>query len=191
MDVTPKQRVHERAIPSSCSLYASASRATFADAFTTTVPSSTLTATELFIAIGRETPYWVNRLMVLRNHIAKLLGLKDLGTLAALDKASMQTLKHGQRIGIFTFVGATRDELIVQDDDKHLLVQLALIKRNLNASLDELTLCTVVHTRNKLGRLYMLPVGPAHKRIVPAVLRAAPAAVAKAIAQQTAATITL
>lgn len=173
-------QVKEVPIPTSCSLHASVRAASFADAFSTLVPRSDLTATELFVAVGSQTPAWINSLMNLRNSIVRQLGLKDLGTLAALPQDMAKPLQAGQRIGIFTFVRATPDELVVQDDDKHLTVQLALLKRNIDVAQDEITLCTVVHTHNTVGRLYMLPVGPAHKRIVPAVLRQAPAAVALA-----------
>ncbi len=174
--------VKEIPIPATCSLHAHAQTASFADAFSTLVPRSDLTATELFVAIGRQTPAWINSLMNLRNSVVRQLGLKDLGNLAALPQTMAEPLQPGQRIGIFTFVRATPSELVVQDDDKHLTVQLALLKRNMDAAHDEITLCTVVRTHNALGRLYMLPVGPAHKRIVPAVLRQAPAAVAQACA---------
>jgi Protein of unknown function (DUF2867) len=36
--------------------------------------------------------------------------------------------------------------------------------------------------KNILGHLYMLPVGPMHKLIAPAIMRRAPAAIAKAVA---------
>ncbi len=192
MDVNVAPEVCETTIAPSCSLFASANSSNFADAFTILLPHSELSATQLFILIGQATPIWINRLMTLRNSIVKQIGLKDLGSLAdlnSLDSASNAPFEPGQRIGIFSFVRATANELVVQDDDKHLLVQLALIKRQLSATQDELTLCTVVHTHNLLGRLYMLPVGPVHKRIVPAVLRKAPSLVARAMAQQTAATI--
>lgn len=174
--------VKEIPIPATCSLHARAQTASFADAFSTLVPRSDLTATQLFTAIGRQTPSWINSLMSLRNSVVRQLGLKDLGTLSALPHTLAEPLQAGQRVGIFTFVRCTPDEVVVQDDDKHLTVQLALLKRNVDAEHDEITLCTVVHTHNALGRLYMLPVGPAHKLIVPAVLRQAPTAVAQACA---------
>jgi hypothetical protein len=180
LNASMTHQVKEISIPAGCSLHARAQTASFADAFSTLVPRSDLTATELFVAIGRQTPAWINSLMNLRNSIVRQLGLKDLGTLAALPHTLVEPLQPGQRVGIFTFVRSTPDELVVQDDDKHLTVQLALLKRNIDTEHDEITLCTVVHTHNTLGSLYMLPVGPAHKRIVPTVLRQAPAAVAQA-----------
>jgi hypothetical protein len=59
------------------------------------------------------------------------------------------------------------------DSDKHLDVALSVHQRlNPETNQVELTVSTVVHIHNLLGRLYMLPVAPVHKLIVPSVLRA-------------------
>lgn len=167
-------------IPVDCSLHASARTAYFADAFETLVPHSNMTATQIYAAIMRSTPKWVDIAMLTRNRIVRLFGLKDLGALSAVSATAEESLKPGQRLGIFTFAGATPTELVMQDTDKHLSVQIAVIKQTVDAVHDRVIACTVVHTHNLLGKLYLLPVGPAHKRIVPAVLRRAHAAVASA-----------
>jgi hypothetical protein len=171
----------EVSIPSECSLHDSAQTASFADAFETLVPRSHLTATQLYGAVMRSTPAWVDKAMRLRNRVVRLLGLKDLGALSEVPPQAESALQPGQRIGIFTFVRATPSELVMQDADKHLRVQIAVIKQTLDAVHDRLIVCTVVHTHNLLGQLYMLPVGPAHKYIVPAVLRRAHTAITSAI----------
>jgi hypothetical protein len=180
----------ETTIPSDCSLYASARSADFADAFSILVPCSELTALQLYGIVSRCTPGWVDSAMRARNRVVKLFGLKDLGNLSDVPMQATPNLQAGQRIGIFSFVSATPNELVLKDTDKHLSVRIAVIKQKFDAANDRVVVCTEVHTHNLLGKLYMLPVGPAHKRIVPAVLRNAPAAIAQAIKQQTAATIT-
>jgi Protein of unknown function (DUF2867) len=168
-------------IPIDCSLYNSAQSAYFADAFTALVPRSDLTATQLYGAVMRSTPKWVDNAMLARNRIVRWFGLKDLGALSAVPSMAEHGLQAGQRIGIFTFARATPTELVMQDTDKHLSVQIAVIKQTVDAVHDRVIACTVVHTHNLLGRLYLLPVGPAHKRIVPAVLRRAHDAVTSAM----------
>jgi Protein of unknown function (DUF2867) len=169
-------------IPIECSLHASARTAYFADAFETLVPRSHLTATQLYGAVMRSTPKWVDTAMLARNRIVRLFGLKDLGALSAVPAMAEHALQPGQRIGIFTFASATPTELVMQDTDKHLSVRIAVIKQTVDAVHDRVIACTVVHTHNLLGKLYLLPVGPAHKYIVPAVLRRARAAVTSAVA---------
>lgn len=162
-------------IPAACALTAARHDADFADAWEVLVPASSLTATEIYRALSRQTPGWINRLMRLRNQLVQPLGLKDLGALSAV--ASGEAVP-GQRMGLFEVVSVAPDELVLQDDDKHLVVRLSVLKQGHDASHDRLTLSTVVHIHNTLGRVYMWFVGPAHKIIAPALLRRAPAAVA-------------
>jgi hypothetical protein len=175
------QSVKEIPIPSDCSLHESAQSAYFADAFATLVPRSDLTATQLYAAVMRSTPAWVDSLMRARNGVVAWFGLKNLGVLSAVPNATEQPLQAGQRIGIFSFVRETPSELVIQDTDKHLTAQIAVIKQTVDSQHDRLIACTVVHTHNLLGRVYLTPVGRAHKFIVPAVLRGATAAILQTI----------
>jgi hypothetical protein len=176
--------VQEIAIPTNCSLYASAyntqSPADFADCFATLVPRSDLTALQIYAAVARQTPAWVDALMAARNRVVGLLGLKNIGAITDVPEGIEHKLQPGHRLGIFSFVRATPTELVVEDADKHLVVQLAVLKEPHSAQHDRLSVTTVVHIHNMLGRLYMLPVARAHKFIVPAVLRQASAAIAQA-----------
>jgi Protein of unknown function (DUF2867) len=168
-------------IPADCSLHDSARSAYFADAFTALVPRSELTAMQIYLAVAGKTPPWVDFLMATRNRVVSWVGLKNVGEFASSLGNVPPSPQPGQRIGIFSFVRATPSELVVQDDDKHLLVQLSILKSPVDGQHDRITISTVVHIHNWLGRLYMLPVGPAHKLIAPAVVRQAHGAVAQAI----------
>lgn len=168
-------------MPSDCSLVAITANASFADTFTVIVPHSTLTALQIYAAVARHTPGWVETLMALRNKAVRMVGLKNLGQLSDVPTAADHGLIPGDRIGLFTLVSAEPEQLVMQDDDHHLIVQLSLQKMMLDNKHDKLALSTVVHTKNTLGKLYMLPVGPIHKLIVPAVLGRAPEAVLQAI----------
>ena len=177
--------VLEIPIPSTCSLASGASTAHFADAFSTLVPHSDLTATQLFALITQRIPAWVDTLMALRNKAVKLVGLKDVGALSAQSTSSTNeaNAQPGQYLGPFCVVRAHASEVIVEDNDKHLHVQIALQKISHNEQKDQIVITTVVHIHNWLGRVYMLPVGPAHKLIAPAVLRQARAAVTAHLSQ--------
>lgn len=110
--------------------------------------------------------------MWVRNRTVALLGLKNLSGISKLDtRKASQGYVVGDRIGIFTLISTTRDEILVGDDDKHLRVVLSLHKISGQDQLPgRIVLTTVVHVHNLLGRLYMLPVTPLHKLIVPAML---------------------
>lgn len=110
--------------------------------------------------------------MTARNRLGRIVGLKDLGTLSevAAGKAA-SAYQPGERVGIFTVFENTFDEALIGDEDKHLNVVLGIHRK---AHSDEkrvsITVTTVVHVKNMLGSIYMLPVKPMHRLITPAVL---------------------
>lgn len=146
--------------------------ASFHDAWHITSARVDRSALEHFLAAAEKTPPWVNAAMVARNRVVQLLGLKNLGALNNLDRArTASAYKPGDRIGIFTLFEASDHEVLLGDRDKHLDVVLSVHKRLLaSGQAVAVTLTTVVHVKNLLGRLYMLPVTPAHRIIAPAVL---------------------
>jgi hypothetical protein len=165
-------------IPAACQLAATQHDADFADAYEVMVPASARTATEIYRAITRRTPGWVDKLMWLRNQVVQPFGLKNLGVLSAVRDGEAVP---GQRMGLFEVVSSSPHELVLQDNDKHLVVQLSVLKQAHDEVHDKLTLSTVVHIHNTLGRVYMFFVGPAHKVIAPAVVRRAPQAIAASL----------
>ena len=165
-------------IPAACALAATQHDADFADAYEVLVPASGFTATEIYRAITRRTPRWVESLMWLRNRVVQPLGLKNLGAMSAVRDGEVVP---GQRLGLFEVVSVAPHELVLQDHDKHLVVQLSVLKQPHDGMHDRLTLSTVVHVHNTLGRIYMAFVGPAHKLIAPAVMRRARDAVASLV----------
>lgn len=168
-------------MPSDCALLASTATADFSDTYSIKVLHSTLTALQVYAAIAKHTPGWVEALMTLRNQAVRLVGLKNLGQLSDVPTATDHGLHPGDRIGLFTLVSDEPAQLVMQDDDRHLIVKLSLQKMFEDAQHDRLALSTVVHTKNLLGKLYMLPVGPMHKLIAPAMLLRAPQAISQVI----------
>lgn len=127
-----------------------------------------------FIAAVERTPKWVDACMALRNRTVSLLGLKNLGHLSALTPGkSPSDYRPGDRVGIFTLFENSFDEALLGDKDKHLDVVLSVHRALLpDASKVLVTVTTVVHVHNTLGRLYMLPVKPMHRIIAPSVISA-------------------
>jgi Protein of unknown function (DUF2867) len=146
--------------------------ASFHDAWRISSGRIDRSALEHFLAAAERTPRWVNAAMGARNRIVQLFGLKNLGTLNSLDPTrTPRTYSPGDRVGIFTLFENSFDEVLLGDRDKHLNVVLSVHRRLLpGGNAVEVTLTTIVHVKNLLGRLYMLPVTPAHRIIAPAVL---------------------
>lgn len=146
--------------------------ASFHDAWQVSSARLDRSALEHFLAAAQKTPRWVNVAMSARNSIVQFLGLKNLGALDNLDGSrNPAAYAPGDRVGIFTLFENTFDEVLLGDRDKHLNVVLSVHRRLLpGGQAVAVTLTTVVHVKNLLGRLYMLPVTPAHRIIAPAVL---------------------
>jgi hypothetical protein len=60
----------------------------------------------------------------------------------------------------------------MHDDDKHLRVQVSLFK-SIRGGQATVSISTVAHIHNALGRVYMAVVGPVHGLIVPPMLKQA------------------
>jgi hypothetical protein len=146
--------------------------ASFYDCYSIDAPGVRLTALEYFLAAIAQTPPWVERLMLLRNKAVRFVGLKDLGGLGEFDVSKpASAYLPGDCVGIFTLISSTGDEVLLGDSDKHLNVVLAVFRHPPPVEgAQMISLTTVVHVHNWLGRLYMLPVKPMHKLIAPAVL---------------------
>lgn len=156
--------------------------ASFYDAWRIEASDAGESALAHFIAAAKRTPRWIEQCMIARNRVGQIVGLKNLGTLSgiATDKPALSYLP-GERVGIFTVIENHFDEALIGDDDKHLNVVLSIHRQpHAQQPSATITVTTVVHVKNLLGKIYMLPVKPMHRLIAPAVLarigQAAPAA---------------
>lgn len=147
--------------------------ADFHDAWAIDAADPSLSALGQFLKSARATPRWVDACMTLRNRAVQLVGLKNLGELSGIHPARPDAdYRPGERVGIFTLFENTPDEVLLGDRDKHLDVVVSVHCARPAGQPVRVTVTTVVHTKNRLGRLYMLPVRPMHKLIAPSVLRA-------------------
>lgn len=105
--------------------------------------------------------------MVVRNLTVSMFGLKNLGALSQVDPIKTTAdYVLGDRVGIFTLLYKSEDEVLLGDQDKHLSVVVSVHKQTTQDDVPGLvTVTTVVHTNNWLGRLYMIPVRPLHRII--------------------------
>lgn len=141
----------------------------FYDSYEAKVDGNGRTALEIYLDTVRRTPALMNFLMVARNRIVSLVGLKNLGKFTDFDcNRSSTNYKVGDRVGIFSILSISDEEVVLHDDDKHLQAQVSVYKYP-----DEekrVAVTTVVHVKNLLGQVYLFFVVPAHKLIVPLML---------------------
>ncbi|WKY56795.1 DUF2867 domain-containing protein [Vibrio sp. SNU_ST1] len=143
----------------------------FCDSFSKKIKYNNQTAIEVFLEIAAQTPTWIAFLMSTRNWVVSKLGLKNLGGLqdVSRDKLGSEYVV-GERVGIFTLVSSTENEVVLEDCDKHLDVRVSfLVEPEGETAIVHAN--TVVHVNNLFGKIYMFFVTPFHKIIVPSALK--------------------
>ncbi len=98
-----------------------------------------------------------------RDAISSLFGVKRIG---GFSGARRETVNAGEQLDFFLVEHSAPDILILTERDRHLDVMICL-------SITDcvFTITSSVVTHNVFGRIYMLPVGLAHKLIVNSDLR--------------------
>jgi hypothetical protein len=103
-------------------------------------------------------PVWIRSLMALRNRVVALFGLRTVEMAA------------GTSAGGFPVLSSTPQRTVLGFDDRHLDFRIVVdLEEKENRQLVCVT--TIVRRKNLFGRLYLLVVGPFHRRIVPATMR--------------------
>ena len=160
-------RARKVSVPPHSQVHARLRGADFHDAYEGLDPVPEGSAMDTWLDVVGRTPGWVDGAMDLRNAVVKRLGLKDLGRIRPSAPVGADAYRVGDRVGIFTLQHLGEDEVVMTDADRHLTAWVALFKLRAER---KIVVSTVVHVHNALGRLYMLPVAPVHRLIVPAML---------------------
>jgi hypothetical protein len=151
------------ALPAQSGIGATYTSVNLADAFAIGLPA-TASADPALLArhIVAHQPAWIGHLTRLRHLIVAAFGLKTAKHLAAAgaDGAS--------RIGIFKVYSTSDTEIVMGEDDKHLDFRASVLCSTGPAPqcCRQLTISTVVHCHNRLGRTYLFVIAPFHRMVV-------------------------
>ncbi len=171
MNLFVKTGVAPCAVPAQSVIARELPGAYFYDAYQQSLQVYPQSAMELYLNVVAKTPSWVNAMMALRNRIAGLFGLKNLGHLGQVKKSKpASAYRVGDRVGIFSLLYLSDNEIILGESDKHLDVKVSLLTQTDKVGQSAI-LTTTVHVHNRLGRVYMFFVAPVHKIIAPAMLK--------------------
>lgn len=124
----PKAR--KVAFPVESQLHRNLDQAFYSDAFETDLVDASLTPVEIATRALASTPGWVERLVELRDRIASLFGLKQVGHLKlAGGGRSLREPAVGDAFSIFRVVFVDGSELVLGIDDTHLDVRMSFLRR--------------------------------------------------------------
>jgi hypothetical protein len=125
----------------------------------------------LFLQSG---PKWADHLLVLRDKIVGLFGLKTTKSLVR-SKGQSEGAKYqiGESLGMFKLFDKSDNEFVLGENDKHLDFRVSLFLESLDYETDKmrLSITTAVKFNNNLGRVYFFPVKPIHKILVRTMLK--------------------
>jgi hypothetical protein len=164
-------RVEPVALPAQSSVATLYESTNLADAFAVRLPSGTSDdPAVLWRFVMSQQPSWIGWLTSLRDAIAACLGLKTAKQLVALSDEA-----KSDRIAFFKVYRRSESEIVLGEDDKHLDFRLSVLRSpEVPPTLgDRLTISTVVHCHNLLGRIYIFVIAPFHRLVVKASLRRA------------------
>lgn len=125
------------------------------------------TAAQAYQAVFSHVPEWVLKLMILRNSLAKIFGLKHHSKEEIRDinkSISKHPYQIGKRAGLFLVDTVDSQELIVGDDDSHLNFRISIFIHEVDGS-RVVSVSTVVIINNWLGHVYMFLIKPLHRLI--------------------------
>ncbi len=153
-------------LPSKSILFEQSKNYDYIDSFNFSLKKSDVNSSQLLTAFFKSSPNWVNKLFVLRNKLAGLIGLK--AEMTDMTKLNPPYAKN-QKLGLFCIYEITEDEVVLGENDKHLNFKVSLMVER--GDVDELIISTVVTTNNLVGRVYFFVVKRFHRIIVPVIGR--------------------
>jgi hypothetical protein len=165
-----QQLINKATLPAQCGIANLYQSPHLADAFEARLPVDASSDPETLARfIFSNQPSWVGKLMKVRDFIVAGFGLKTAAQLAAPASGA-----NAKRIGIFRIYGASETEIILGEDDRHLDFRISILCSSGPAPESRLlTVATVVHCHNLLGRAYIVAIAPFHRAVVKACLRRA------------------
>lgn len=159
-------------VPPGSAIHATLRGSDFHDAYAVPDHHADRPALQAWLDVAAQTPAWIRALMLVRNKAVRLVGLKDVGQLQdgyppASGKPPNDAASYavGDRVGIFRIRFLSDREVILGQDDRHLDVQVSILKHGEGSATPTLVLTTVVHIHNTLGHAYMAVITPFHRVI--------------------------
>jgi len=158
-------------LPPDSVIYSSLSRNDYSDVFSISFTSTQAIPVEkLPLHFFNAVPKWFGALMMIRETIAKWIGLKTATDMDVNQQLADFTGEVGESIALFKVMGKTETELMAGENDKHLDFRLSYFSTR-TAEQNEIALATTVQFNNWVGKVYFLPVKPIHRLIVPILLK--------------------
>lgn len=169
--MSAQHRITPVSLPAGSKISAIYASTDYADAYSIELPRGASTDPETLARFIFGLPSPVTRVLLrVRDALVGGFGLKT-----AQQALSLKTENQAERIEIFRIYSTGQTEILLGEDDKHLDFRVSVLcsDRQTRQGPRRLTLATVVHCHNRLGRAYIRIIAPFHRLIVQSSLRRA------------------
>lgn len=144
-------------LPATSALAAEQEKYPYRDSNCHPVLHQTVSSDELLAAFLAAPPGWVDSLMLARDRIVGIFGLKTAGPRQVMPQAPFRV---GQQLGVFRILHLAPGEAVLGEDDRHLDFRVSLL-----VDAGQLRVSTLVRPHNVFGWLYLAIVLPFHHLI--------------------------
>ncbi len=158
----PKESLIERSLE----------RNDYIDVFGIDIPSKQpILPKEIVPLFFKSFPSWFMGLMMLREGIAKMIGLKTADGTDVEKELKEFKGEVGESIALFHVLDCSKHEILSGETDKHLDFRLSFFSIPKSANISQVILATTVQYNGWLGKVYFFFVKPFHRLIVPILLK--------------------
>ena len=163
-------KVKKSAIPQG-SLIENYLPADYSDVYACTVYSEKeITSDDIMVGFWTDSPAWINALFKLRDFLVKFVGLKGSGG-SNLDEFE-KCIRSGGTYRFISVPAKNSNETVLLLSDKHLDAYMSVHIENREKD-KTISAITLVHFKNRLGRVYFFMIRPFHSLVVKSMLKRA------------------
>jgi hypothetical protein len=128
-----------------------------------------LSVFQAYCAMTSEIPGWLAAAFRARDFISRWFNVVDIHGFS--PRSPNQVPAVGELLDFFVVEALSDNQMVLTSRDAHLAVMVCMDLTPVRESVLRLSVTTSVQHFNTFGRLYMVPVGPAHGPIVKRMLR--------------------
>ncbi len=130
---------------------------------------SEISADDIMIAFWTKNPKWIDRLFELRDWIVKPFGIQSGSdrNVSLFENA----IKNKGSYRFIETIAKSDNETVISANDKHLKMYFSVKTTKIINGQQKLSVSTLVHFHNLLGRAYFIVIYPFHHFIVPSMMK--------------------
>jgi len=132
------------------------------DSFEVCLTNFELEIHEIYLNIFAYMPWWVKKLILIRNKVVGMIGLKGPSAEELNNIECKSEYKLGENIGLFILYSLHRDEIVAGGDDVHMDFRVS-VQRIREEECYKVVVTTVVNVNNIFGHFYLFIIKPFHR----------------------------